>query len=269
VPGCHSLLQARRAPAPQAGCRGCLRTPACLACASLSPAQGSTPCASRNSGQSAEVQRGATRYQPPFKQQPHHQGKAQRFRGCRSGTTAARSSTTAECRGSEGGTNDTTASSTSSSSTQGRAQRFKCCRRHHSLLRGSTSRQQGTQVQRVPTDAPPPSPCLAQRTRQHGPQWAELERSTDTLPVTMPVVKAKARPHSNGNLHTSPQQTACSSYHARPKPRASLVLAAPRHLRRQLQRLPGPSRLQQHGLTRRVGQLNANYGQQHKAQWRL
>jgi hypothetical protein len=63
--------------------------------------------------------------------------------------------------------------------------------------------QQGTQVQRVPTDAPPPSPCLAHGrvSMDHSGQKSVARHPTSHHAV----VKAKARPHSNGHgsLHTS------------------------------------------------------------------
>jgi hypothetical protein len=136
VPGCHSLLQARRAPAPQAGCRGCLRTPPCLACASLSPAQGSTPCASRNSGQSAEVQRGATRYQPPFNSSRTTRARRRGSEGAAAAPQQRAAAPLLSVEVQRVAPTTPQPPPQAAAAPQGRAQRFKCCRRHHSLLRG-------------------------------------------------------------------------------------------------------------------------------------
>jgi hypothetical protein len=118
----------------------------------------------------------------------------------------------------------------------GRAQRFSAAGGTTASSAGSSSTSAGHTGFRGCRGPPPPSPCLAQRTRQHGPQWAELRKGRTPLPVTMPVVK-QSSPHSNGQPRPRSRQPAAAITPAL-SPGPLWFLLPPTPPRRQLQRLP-------------------------------
>jgi hypothetical protein len=236
-------------------------------------AQGSTPCASRNTlEQSAEVQGAA-----PIKPQP-------------SQTAAAPPGQGAEVQGCRQQHHISAAAPLLSVRFRGWHQR------HHSLLHKQQHLRQGAEVQ-VLQAAPQPPPraaaappqraqgsegadgCLHLRPawpngRQHGPQWAELERVDRTPTSHHARSQSKSSPFQRAAACTSPQQTACSSYHAPPpRPLWFLLPTPPSATAAEAPRPQSPSAARPHqacrstqpttgGSTKRsmAGPCHASYG---------